>query len=172
VRFKLRGKDYEIDTIKIMSAAKGFPPDPPDGRNKYFLPLEGGNFPIKQLIGAVTRLPRAGFTAGDAHRILTKLGYAVQEYDEGYEPVGPSVEGGAPKSREGNYVRFAVALERDEDGFIVASCPALSGCHSQGRTRHVALRNIAEAIRGYAASMKKHGEDLPDVDWEVVEVEL
>ena len=172
MRFKLRGKDYEIDAVKIVSAARGFPPDPPDGRNKYFLPLEGGDFPIKQLIGAVTRLPRVAFTAQDAHRILTKLGYEVQEYDESYEPVGPSVEEFTLRSSEGNHMKFAVSLERDEDGFIVASCPALSGCHSQGRTRQLALRNIAEAIRGYAASMKNHGEDLPNVDWEVVEVEV
>ena len=68
--------------------------------------------------------------------------------------------------------KFAVALEQDEDGFILASCPALTGCHSQGRTRREALKNVAEAIRGYASSMLKHQEEVPDVDWEVVEVLL
>ena len=40
-----------------------------------------------------------------------------------------------------NTIKFAVTLEWDEDGFIVASCPALLGCHSQGKTREEAIAN-------------------------------
>ncbi len=58
-------------------------------------------------------------------------------------------------------MKFAVTLEQDEDGFIVASCPALPGCHSQRRTREEAIANITEAICGYIASMRKHGEPIP-----------
>lgn len=67
-------------------------------------------------------------------------------------------------------MKFLVTLEPDEDGYIVASCPALPGCHSQGRTREEALTNIQEAICGYLASMLKHGETLPVTDVEEVEV--
>lgn len=67
-------------------------------------------------------------------------------------------------------MRFAVTLEQDEDGYIVASCPALRGCHSQGRTREEAIANIKEAIQGYIASMRKHGEPIPVTDVEEVEV--
>lgn len=67
---------------------------------------------------------------------------------------------------------FTVLLERDEDGFIVASCPALPGCHTQGRTREEALNNIREAIRGYIASMRRHGEEIPREDLAQVEVGL
>ena len=55
-------------------------------------------------------------------------------------------------------MKFAITLGKDEDGFIVASCPALPGCHSQGRTKPEAIANIEEAIRGYLASKRKHGE--------------
>ncbi len=58
-------------------------------------------------------------------------------------------------------MKFLVTLEEDEDGFIVASCPALPGCHSQGRDREEALTNIREAIEGVIESMRKHGEPLP-----------
>ncbi len=58
-------------------------------------------------------------------------------------------------------MKFAITLEKDEDGFIIASCPALLGCHSQGKTRQEAVANIEEAIRGYIASKRKHGEPLP-----------
>ena len=58
-------------------------------------------------------------------------------------------------------MKFLVTLEEDEDGYIVASCPALLGCHSQGRSREEALANIKEAIEGVIASMRKHGEPVP-----------
>ena len=61
----------------------------------------------------------------------------------------------------GGRMKFLVTLEEDEDGYIVASCPALLGCHSQGRSREEALANIKEAIEGVIASMRKHGEPLP-----------
>ena len=67
-------------------------------------------------------------------------------------------------------MRFAIILEKDEDGFILASCPALQGCHSQGKTKAEALANIQEAIRGYIASMRKHGEKIPVTETEEVEV--
>ena len=67
-------------------------------------------------------------------------------------------------------MKFAITLEPDEDGFIVASCPALPGCHSQGRTKEEAIANITEAIRGYIASMRKHGEPIPTTKVEEVEV--
>ena len=41
--------------------------------------------------------------------------------------------------------RFTVVLERDEDGFYVASIPALEGCHTQGRSLDQAMRRIREA---------------------------
>lgn len=67
-------------------------------------------------------------------------------------------------------MKFLVILEPDEDGYIVAECPSLPGCLSQGRTREEALANIAEAIRGYIESLRKHGEPIPEGD--VVEVEV
>lgn len=41
---------------------------------------------------------------------------------------------------------FDVILEKDEDGWFIADVPALQGCHTQGRTKKEALKNIKEAI--------------------------
>lgn len=41
---------------------------------------------------------------------------------------------------------FHVTLDHAEDGWIVAECPALSGCLSQGKDEREALDNIREAI--------------------------
>jgi antitoxin HicB len=43
-------------------------------------------------------------------------------------------------------MQFMVTLQEDEDGFIVASCPAIPGCHTQGKTEEEAIANIKEAI--------------------------
>ena len=43
-------------------------------------------------------------------------------------------------------MKYRVYLEPDEDGVFVATCPALPGCVSQGRTRVEAIENIREAI--------------------------
>ena len=42
--------------------------------------------------------------------------------------------------------KFIVVLTQGEDGWIVAECPALPGCVSQGPTRSEAIENIKEAI--------------------------
>ena len=67
-------------------------------------------------------------------------------------------------------MKFLITLDKDEDGFIVAECPSLPGCLSQGRTREEALANIEEAIRGYIASLRKHGQPVPVA--EVTELEV
>jgi len=58
-------------------------------------------------------------------------------------------------------MKYRVYLEQDEDGVFVATCPALSGCVSQGQTRSEAAENIREAIEGYLKSLKKHGDPVP-----------
>ena len=66
-------------------------------------------------------------------------------------------------------MKFLVTLDRDEDGFVVAECPQLPGCFSQGKTRQEALENIREAIRASLATRRDRG--LP-LSAETVEVEV
>jgi len=58
-----------------------------------------------------------------------------------------------------------IVLRTGEDGWIVAECPVLRGCISQGRTRDEAIANIREAIELCLDS----GEALP-ASFEVVEI--
>jgi predicted RNase H-like HicB family nuclease len=44
---------------------------------------------------------------------------------------------------------FHVTLEKSEDGWLVAECPALPGCVSQGKDEKEALDNIREAIQAW-----------------------
>lgn len=43
-------------------------------------------------------------------------------------------------------MKFPVIVQPGEDGFVVAECPALPGCMTQGQTEKEALANIKEAI--------------------------
>jgi predicted RNase H-like HicB family nuclease len=74
-------------------------------------------------------------------------------------------------SRQIGSMKYRVVIEVDEDGMFVAECPALPGCVSQGKTRADALANIKDAISGYLASLKKHGEPVPPpISEEIVEI--
>lgn len=42
-----------------------------------------------------------------------------------------------------------VVLKKDESGWIVAECPDLPGCVSQGKDEAEALANIREAIAAW-----------------------
>ena len=46
-------------------------------------------------------------------------------------------------------MKVAIVLTPGEDGFIVAECPTLPGCVTQGKAEDEALRNAREAIAGW-----------------------
>ena len=46
-------------------------------------------------------------------------------------------------------MKLKIVLEQGMDGYIVASCPALKGCVTEGRTEEEAMSNIKEAIELY-----------------------
>ena len=54
------------------------------------------------------------------------------------------IENGGPMSRD-----FNVVIERDSEGYYVASVPALPGCHTQARSLDELAERIKEAIALY-----------------------
>ena len=51
---------------------------------------------------------------------------------------------------------FTVIVERDEEGYLVASVPALMGCHTQARSMDELLERTKEAIQ---LCLEVEGED-------------
>ena len=41
---------------------------------------------------------------------------------------------------------YDVIIERDEDGFFIASVPSLKGCHTQAKSLDVLMERTREAI--------------------------
>ena len=165
MNFQIAGKRYEVAREDVMDATRNVPPTVPDARHKYFVNLHNRQYPIKQVIRLVTGLESAEFISHAAYRILTALGFDISDR------LSSEVVSAKTSDGEGQGLRLLVVFETDEDGWEVASCPTLPGCHSQGRTRAEALRNIKEAIRGYLASMREHGAPAPtSSNFEVVDV--
>jgi len=63
-----------------------------------------------------------------------------------------------------------VVLYPGEDGYVVAECPSLPGCFSQGLTREDALANIKEAIEAYVAALADDKLPIPAERFEVMVV--
>jgi predicted RNase H-like HicB family nuclease len=57
-------------------------------------------------------------------------------------------------------MKFIINLDRDETGMIVAECPAIPGCISQGQTEAEALANIREAIAACLEARAANGMPL------------
>jgi predicted RNase H-like HicB family nuclease len=66
-------------------------------------------------------------------------------------------------------MKLLVTLEPDETGMIVAECPAIPGCVSQGRTEAEAVENIREAI---AACLEARASNNMPLTISVREVEV
>ncbi len=60
-------------------------------------------------------------------------------------------------------VNFKIVLEKDEDGWIIATCPSLPGCISQGKTEKQALKNMKEAIELHLKSLAEDGLPIQSV---------
>jgi predicted RNase H-like HicB family nuclease len=41
---------------------------------------------------------------------------------------------------------FNVIIEKDSDGYLIASVPQLPGCHTQAKTQDMLMKRIKEAI--------------------------
>ncbi|TAE33677.1 MAG: type II toxin-antitoxin system HicB family antitoxin [Candidatus Kapaibacterium sp.] len=59
-------------------------------------------------------------------------------------------------------MKYPVVLFNGEDGWIIAECPALPGCITQGETRAEALVNIREAIELTLEVRQELGWSVPE----------
>ena len=167
MNFRIQGRQCDLNQQDILDAVRDVTPIIPNSRNKYFIRLHDRTYPIKQVIQRVTKLSVAEFTAHTAYRVLSALGFEILDRSALEEEcvVGTGADG--------QFVDLLVTFESDEDEWVVASCPGLPGCHSQGRTRSEARTNIREAINGYLASMREHDSPMPvSTDYELVKVRV
>jgi len=69
--------------------------------------------------------------------------------------------------------KFNVVVERDEDGYYVASVPELPGCHTQAKTLDELRRRVEEAIKLYLEVEKGAADVITEfIGMQVVEVSV
>lgn len=69
------------------------------------------------------------------------------------------------------WLKFTVVVERDEEGYYVASVPELPGCHTQAKTLDELTTRIREAIEAYLeAEGYKPKEGVKLIGFQFVEV--
>ena len=70
-------------------------------------------------------------------------------------------------------MKFKVLIEKGEDGYYVATVPALPGCISQGKTESEAKENIKEAIELHLEALAEDGIPITSrTDGKVTEVQV
>ena len=70
-------------------------------------------------------------------------------------------------------MKFAVVVERDEEGYYVASVPELPGCHTQAKTLDELTIRVKEAIEAYLeAEGYKPKEGVELIGFQFVEVSV
>jgi len=60
--------------------------------------------------------------------------------------------------------KYNIILRPEKEGGFTVLVPALPGCITYGETLSAAKRMAEDAIFGYLASMRKHGELIPSDD--------
>jgi predicted RNase H-like HicB family nuclease len=66
---------------------------------------------------------------------------------------------------------FNVVIERDAEGYFVASVPALPGCHTQAKSLDQLMKRIRDAIELYLEVEGEQAEELDFVGIQKVTVE-
>ena len=62
--------------------------------------------------------------------------------------------------------KFTVVIEKDEDGYLVATVPALRGCHTQAKSLDTLMKRVREVI-----SLCLESEDDPHGSLELVGIQ-
>jgi predicted RNase H-like HicB family nuclease len=62
--------------------------------------------------------------------------------------------------------KFTVVIEQDEEGYLVATVPALRGCHTQAKSLDTLMKRVRESI-----TLCLEEEEAPDGSLELVGVQ-
>jgi predicted RNase H-like HicB family nuclease len=66
--------------------------------------------------------------------------------------------------------KFTVVIERDEEGYYLASVPALRGCHTQAKTLDTLMKRVREVIELCLEDREELSDSLELVDIQQISV--
>lgn len=77
---KIGGRTYRISREDVTRILQSIDAEPLTGRKRLYIEYQGKRFPVKQVIAALTGLPRSAFATVEACDILIKLGFEIKEW--------------------------------------------------------------------------------------------
>lgn len=79
---KYQGRRYDLARPKIETLMQGVEPETV---RRYFIAINGVNYPIKQVFSIAVGLPVASFPTGYAFNVLQRLGFVVIDKEARHE---------------------------------------------------------------------------------------
>ena len=76
MRVIIKGKTYKANKEDVEKKLKGIQPEL-DEKFKYFVEIEGKQFPIKQIVSKSLGLLKPAFNTQEAFAILQRLGFKI-----------------------------------------------------------------------------------------------
>jgi thermostable 8-oxoguanine DNA glycosylase len=83
MEFTIGKRKVELTKEKVVEILKGLEPEPLRGRARYYVELDSKKYPVKQVVVAVTGLPKESFATEQAVRVLKALGFKVKDLKRG-----------------------------------------------------------------------------------------
>lgn len=123
---RVGGREFDMTREQVESKVSGIPAE---GIQKYFVEVNGVEYPPKQVLSLVTGWDRQSFTTLEAQRVLNKIGFDCR-------PAGTP-----PRTGVGSAARATA----DEPGAALASRVA---------ALEAAMATAQEAIAGLAARLR------------------
>ena len=73
-QFTIRGETHRLSRAKVEDCMRG---EEPNRISKYYVAVNGVNYPVKQVLAKCSSLQPIAFTSMDAYRVLHKLGFQI-----------------------------------------------------------------------------------------------
>jgi len=83
VEFTIGKTRVELTRESVEVVLDKLDPEPFKGKAKYYVEFRGRRYPIKQVLSAVTGLPKVSFTTMHAYKVLKELSFEVKELKGG-----------------------------------------------------------------------------------------
>jgi hypothetical protein len=83
VEFIIRKTKVNLIKERVEEVLEKLDPEPFKGKAKYYVEFRGKRYPIKQVLSAVTSLPRVSFRMRHAYKVLKELGFEVKKLKGG-----------------------------------------------------------------------------------------
>ena len=67
---------------------------------------------------------------------------------------------------------YKIIIEECEEGGFYAECPAFPGCHVEGDTYEITIKEIKEAVKNFIEDYQSRKEELPSDNFLITSIQV